>query len=569
MKNIYESLKEKPFSLSEADIAWVKKTYADLDEEEKIGQLFCLIAYSSEEGYLDFLARKLKVGGIMCRVMPTEEVIKTVTLLQEKSKIPMLIAANLEAGGNGCSISGTRIGCEMAISASKDLDLGDALGEVSGKEGNALGLNWSFAPISDIDFNFRNPITNTRTFGANPEQVKDLSVRYIKHCQAHDVAATFKHFPGDGVDERDQHLCTTVNSLSCEQWDMTYGKIYRACIEAGAKACMVGHICLPSYAKKINPKIADEDILPASLNYDLCTTLLREKLGFNGLIISDSTTMAGVNGALPREKLVPQVIAAGCDMFLFTRNLEEDFSYMKEGVKNGTISPQRLEEAVIRILGFKASLHLHTKNNIPSLEEANRVLSDPDSKKLARICAEKSITLVKNKQDVFPISPDRYPRILFYPTESGAGQMGYGIDTGANASLVKKLEAKGFKVTVFKPKEGFEGMMMSAHEITDNYDLILYSANMATKSNQTTVRIEWAQPMGANVPAYIHSVPTVFVSLENPYHLLDVPRVKTYINTYGSSDVILDCLIEKLMGKQPFEGESPVDAFCGKWDTHL
>ena len=222
MKNIYESLKEKPFSLSEADIAWVKKTYADLDEEEKIGQLFCLIAYSSEEGYLDFLARKLKVGGIMCRVMPTEEVIKTVTLLQEKSKIPMLIAANLEAGGNGCSISGTRIGCEMAISASKDLDLGDALGEVSGKEGNALGLNWSFAPISDIDFNFRNPITNTRTFGANPEQVKDLSVRYIKHCQAHDVAATFKHFPGDGVDERDQHLCTTVNSLSCEQWDMTY-----------------------------------------------------------------------------------------------------------------------------------------------------------------------------------------------------------------------------------------------------------------------------------------------------------------------------------------------------------
>ena len=149
MKNIYESLKEKPFSLSEADIAWVKKTYADLDEEEKIGQLFCLIAYSSEEGYLDFLARKLKVGGIMCRVMPTEEVIKTVTLLQEKSKIPMLIAANLEAGGNGCSISGTRIGCEMAISASKDLDLGDALGEVSGKEGSVWIMTTSKIDYTD------------------------------------------------------------------------------------------------------------------------------------------------------------------------------------------------------------------------------------------------------------------------------------------------------------------------------------------------------------------------------------------------------------------------------------
>ena len=92
---------------------------------------------------------------------------------------------------------------------------------------------------------------------------------------------------------------------------------------------------------------------------------------------------------------------------------------------------------------------------------------------------------------------------------------------------------------------------------------------MATKSNQTTVRIEWCQPMGANVPTYVNSVPTIFVSLENPYHLLDVPRVKTYINTYGSTDTILDSLVQKLTGKSEFKGVSPVDAFCGKWDTHL
>ncbi len=101
------------------------------------------------------------------------------------------------------------------------------------------------------------------------------------------------------------------------------------------------------------------------------------------------------------------------------------------------------------------------------------------------------------------------------------------------------------------------------------YDLMIYVANLGTRSNQTTVRIKWAPPMGSDVPIYVNSVPTVFISLENPYHLLDVPRVKTYINTYGSSDTVLEKLMDKLMGRSPFKGTSPVDPFCGKWDTRL
>ena len=106
-------------------------------------------------------------------------------------------------------------------------------------------------------------------------------------------------------------------------------------------------------------------------------------------------------------------------------------------------------------------------------------------------------------------------------------------------------------------------------DITEQYDLILYVANLATKSNQTVVRIEWEQPMGANCMHYLNDVPTVFVSLENPYHLLDVPRVRTYINTYSSNDAVLESLLEKLTGQSAFQGVSPVDPFCGKWDTHL
>lgn len=563
------NLKERPFYLNDNDIAWVNKTLEGMTQEEKIAQLFCLIAYSSDNNYLDFLSQKLKIGGIMCRVMPPEEVVQTVECLQKKSKIPMLISANLEAGGNGVCTEGTKIGAEMAISATGKKEYAAKLGDICGKEGSALGVNWAFAPIADIDLNFRNPITNTRTFGANANQVMENSVEYIKAIQKWGVAAAAKHFPGDGVDERDQHLVSTVNSLSCEEWDNSYGKVYKACIENDVKTVMVGHIMQPAYSKALNPSLKDEDILPATLSSELVTGLLREKLGFNGLVITDSTTMAGLAISMDRKKAVPRTIAAGCDMFLFTKNLEEDFAYMKAGVEEGVITQERLNDAVTRILALKASLKLHTKNNVPVLEEAKKVLADADSKKIAFECADDSITLVKNIQNVLPVTPAKYKRVLFYSIESGAGAMGYGVTTGANTKFMNKLKDEGFEVTEFKPKEGFEGMMASSEEVKNNYDLIIYSANMATKSNQTTVRIEWCQPMGANVPTYVNSVPTIFVSLENPYHLLDVPRVKTYINTYGSTDTILDSLVQKLTGKSEFKGVSPVDAFCGKWDTHL
>lgn len=131
------------------------------------------------------------------------------------------------------------------------------------------------------------------------------------------------------------------------------------------------------------------------------------------------------------------------------------------------------------------------------------------------------------------------------------------------------LEAEGFAVDTFVPENMFEGKTSPTTSITGNYDLILYLANMSTKSNQTTVRIEWQQPMGANCPHYIESVPTIFISVENPYHLLDVPRIKTFINCYNSNDDVLHELVDKLMGRSSFKGNSPVDAFCGRWDAHL
>lgn len=566
------NLREKPFYLNDEDVQWVEKTIASMTEDEKICQLFCLVAYSDDEENIKNLAAKYMPSGLMCRPMPAAEVVNTVRILQENSKIPMLISANLESGGNGIVQEGTMIGSQMQVAATDDDEMAYKLGVVAGREGSAVGANWAFAPIIDIDYNFRNPITNTRTLGSDPDRVRRMGVQYVKGVQEYGVAASIKHFPGDGMDERDQHLVTSINSMSCEDWDKTYGAAYKACIEAGAMTVMVGHIMQPAYTKKLNPQIEDKDMLPATLSYELVTKLLKEQLGFNGLVVTDASSMAGMVIPMTRDKVVPQAIAAGCDMFLFTKNIDEDYEYMRRGVQEGIITKERLNEAVTKILALKAALKLHKKQAegklIPLPEEALKGIATEEHNAWAAECADKAITLVKKEEGVLPIDPKKYKKVLYYDIESQQG-IAYSVRTGVAKKVKDLLVNEGFDIDVFKPSPGFEGLASSYKDITEKYDLIIYLANMATKSNQTTVRIEWAQPMGANVPVYMSAVPTIFISVENPYHLLDVPRVKTFINTYSSNDHVLQALVDKLMGRSEFKGTSPVDAFCGKWDTRL
>lgn len=565
-------LRAKPFYLSEQDVRWVEKTLADMTEDEKICHLFCLIAYSDNEEYLKNLATRYMPGGLMCRPMSAEQVVNTVKILQDNSRIPMLISANLERGGTGIVEEGTMIGSQMQVAATNDDEMAFKLGVVCGREGSAVGANWSFAPVIDIDYNFRNPITNTRTLGSDPDRIRRMGVRYVEGVQQYGVAASIKHFPGDGMDERDQHLVTSINSMSCEEWDKTYGAVYKACIDAGAMTVMVGHIMQPAYSKKLNPSLKDEGILPATLSYELVTRLLKEQLGFNGLVVTDASTMAGMVIPMSRERLVPQAIAAGCDMFLFTKNIDEDYEYMRKGIKEGIVTTERLNEAVTKILALKAALKLPQKKAegklAPSLQEALSKLGTQEHKAWAAECADKAITLVKEQKGVLPLSPKKYKKVLYYEIEAQQG-VAYSVRAGVAEKVRNLLEKEGFEIDVFKPNAGFEGVAPRYADVAGKYDLIIYLANMATKSNQTTVRIEWAQPMGANVPVYINTVPTIFISVENPYHLLDVPRVKTFINTYSSGDFVLEALVDKLMGRSEFKGISPVDAFCGMWDTRL
>ncbi len=564
-----ELLKAKPFYLTDEDIAWVYKTLGEMTPEEKVGQLFCLVNFDSSDAALDAMFGVMKPGGTMFRPFPMGEAIDLYNRLRARSSVPMLIAANLEKGGNGAVFEGTCIGPEMQVAATNDVETARRLGEVCAKEGLAVGINWAFAPIIDIDYNFRNPITNIRTFGSDPKRVRDMGVAYTVEAQKYGQAVSIKHFPGDGCDERDQHLVTSINDLSCEDWDATYGAAYQACIDAGAKTVMIGHIMQPAYSRKLRPGLADEDIMPATLAPELMGDLLRGKLGFNGLIVTDATTMAGFTIPMARKQAVPFSIAAGADMFLFTKNLQEDYDAMKAGIDSGIITPERLEEALVRILALKASLGLHKQNAPLTVDAAKEVVSNAQFKAWAQECSDKAVTLVKEEKGVLPLSAAKTPRVLLYPIEA-SDEMAFFRGPNVTEPFKAALEQEGFTVSVFDNGNGtFEGLQRPLDEMLEKYDLILYISNLATKSNQTTVRIEWAQPMGVNVPCLIYQIPTLFISMANPYHLLDVPRIRTFINCYEASKNNIEALMDKLMGRSAFTAVSPVDAFCGKWDTRL
>lgn len=563
-----ERLKEKPFYLNDQQIDWVESTKSRLTTEEKVGQLFCLMPGLTETDMEHQMS--YKPGGFMLRPTSTESAVDMVAFLNERANIPLLLAADLEKGGNGVSNDGTTIGSPLAVAATDDVQYASRLGTICAKEGAAVGLNWTFGPIVDIDRNPFNPITNVRTFGSNVERVKKMGVAYVRAAQEAKVAASCKHFPGDGVDFRDQHIVGSTNSLSVDEWNQTYGEIYSACIDAGTMTVMIGHIRQPAWTRKLNPNIKDEDIMPATVSPEIMNGLLREHLGFNGVIVTDATTMTGFMQAMPRPKLVQQVFASGADLLLFSTNLDADFQYVLDGVKSGVITQERLDEAVTRILGLKAALGLNNGARKADINEAKSVIGCEEHQQWARECAAKAITLVKEEKGVLPLNPKTQKRLLYIPLEGNPDKFAHNrIRSGASGILAEYMKKEGFDVTVLSTESEVFPYMRSYEYIKENFDVILYCTNFGTTSNQTVVRLTWPNNNMSWAPNFVHSIPTVFVSLESPYHLLDVPRVKTYINTYSPSDVTIEELAEKLMGRSPFTGTSPVDPFCGLWDAHL
>lgn len=559
-------LRNKPYYLNDRQIEWVNATLDRLSLEEKIGQLFLVIGMVNSTEELVKMYEEQKFGGIMFRPTPAETLKNYVDSLQNSAKVPVLVAANLEHGGSGALTDGTIFGSQMQVAATGETKQAYRLGKISAKEGKAVGVNLAFAPVCDIDRNWRNPITNTRTYGADPQVVNDMCEAYMRGAFEEGIAVSVKHFPGDGCDERDQHLVSSINSLSCEEWDQTYGKIYRNLIDHGAQTIMAGHIMQPAWSKRINPDITDAKQKPASCSRELIQGLLRDRMNFQGVVLTDAANMMGYCSVAARKDLIPLTINAGVDMILFGRNVKEDMLYLREAVESHVVSMERINESVTRILALKASLGLSEKASFTDDNYAAKIATK-ENMQMASECADKAITLIKDTQNLLPVTPEKYRRVLLHVSGDKPGFTG-----GARCKdwVLDELEKAGFEVTVYDSEHcTMEETMVATDVMKSQYDVIMYFSNVINASYQVTARIQWAGNVAQEAPYFVKEIPTLMVNLGNPYGFVDAPMIRTIINTYHVSPEIVHQTVEKIMGLSEFKGSCPVDPFCGMFGKDI
>lgn len=567
-------LTKKPYNLNADQIKWVEDTIAGMTDEEKVGQLFVNLffpgsdEYSGNEFTNQEIVEKFHIGGARYKGQDSAQVQGLLNELQSASKIPLLVAANCDSGGDGATNDGTYIASGAQSEASGDTSVAYNAGYVSGREATALGVNTNFDPCVDILMNWRNTIVNTRAYGTNADSVIKYTNAYLEGLTQSEIIQCIKHWPGDGTEERDQHLVLGVNELSVDEWEDSFGRVYRNHIENGVEMIMAGHIALPEYQKALDPSLKDEDIMPATLAPELIQDLLKTKLDFNGMVITDAAHMLGMTSAMRREDYVPLSIAAGCDMFLFFNDIEEDIMFMMNGYKNGVITEERMTDALRRILGLKAKLNLHLKQAEGTLlkdKSELEVIGCEEHLEMRADAADKGITLVKDTQNNLPINPETHRRIRLYYLE-GEKAMNVSSENNALGFFVEELERRGYEVTV---NDGHTRVKGKTLEYRENVDFALTVSNVAGYGAENNYRIKWKTAMSNEVPWYVWEVPTVFVSLNFTTHLHDATMVKTFVNAYHNNEETIRQVIDKLEGKSEFKGTPNENVWANKWQAKL
>jgi beta-N-acetylhexosaminidase len=552
-----------PLALGLEDRAWVEAQLASLSTEDKIGQLFIFAAEQDTLEEIEMLAR-LKPGGI--HRFPGHDLGPAWAATRaaiDSAETPIVISGDIEGGTISYRFA-TAIPNQLGIAACDDVALTAELARVVAEESAALGYNWSFTPVIDINHAWRNPVVGTRSFGSDVDRIGAQARAYISTLQAHGVAATAKHWPGDGYDDRDQHLATTVNPLDMQEWEAGFGKLYRQVIGEGVMTVMSAHIALPEFVRSLIPDAGREAFRPASVSRLLNQVLLRERLGFKGLIVSDATGMAGLTSWADREERVPAVIENGCDMFLFSRSPAEDVALMLKGLREGRLSERRLEEAVERVLSFKAKLGLHRKTveeRLPPLETVRERLRKPANLQVAERAAGQGVTLVKDAQRLLPLDPARHRRVTII--EDAGWSFFVGAQPRDLTPFKDALRAAGFEVRDFDPDN---------RPTRADCDLVLYLAGQEATPTLGNIFLDWGKLHGGSRKAmhrFGHEIPTLMISLGQPYYLFDAPETATYVNAYCGLESVQHALVPRLLGQMPFTGVSPVDPFCGleqlKW----
>ncbi len=554
------ALEAAPFNLDAEGIRWVRQTLARLSLDDKLRQLFCEASFNEDPAQVDALARA-RLGGVTRFVGPDLETAWQATRrLVEAADVPLLVAGDLEGGGIGMPCA-TPLPNQLGIAAADSADLAAEVACVMAREGRALGFNWAFGPVLDINARHRSAIVATRSFGSAPERIRRLSSAHVGALQREGLAATLKHWPGEGYDERDQHLVTTINPLDVQAWEAGFGALYRGLIGEGALSVMSAHIAMPAWAERFGAR-GIERFRPASISRPLNEGLLRGVLGFNGLIVSDATTMAGLGSWGPRDRVIPEVLANGCDMILFSFQLSADIERLMRALDDGRLPMARVDAAVTRVLALKAALGLHRQGideRMPPLEHARRIVRCSEHLRVAERAARASITRVKDVDGLLPLDPQRHRRVVLVTDDLRAGFVNQ--PSPPPLEFGHLLAERGFEVRRYEP----------AHPPTpEDADLILYVFAQESLYTQSNIYLDWRRVMGDPEGAmrrHWHELPCALVSFGHPYYLFDAPRMPCVVNAYSAIAPVQRAVVDCLIGDAPFIAGSPVDATCGLPDA--
>lgn len=464
---------------------------------------------------------------------------KTLAEYIDNADIPILITSDFE-NGCGSMLKGlTPLPYLMSLGAANSEKLAYDYGKATALEARSVGANWSFSPVCDLNINKRNPLVNVRGLTDDVNLAIKLLPQVIKGMQDNGLAACAKHFPGDGLDYRDQHIVTTNNTLSFDEWKKKSGKVFEEVIKSGVYSVMSGHITLPSYQKEI----FDNGMkLPATLSHELIENLLKKEMGFDGVVVTDALGMGGFNGWYKTMDISQiESFKAGCDMMLWPS--ENYVKNMTEAIENGYIPMSRLDDAVTRILSMKEKMGLFKKDNHAiALSEKDREFVKNTQKNVA----EKSVTLMRDGADIFPLTTEKFKKIAVIPITHHIPAFDEG------KLLADLLGEKGFDVQYLK-----DGIKKTE---TDGYDLILYA--LFSRPFRPIGFLDFHSTEAQKVAISLQTAvdKTAVVSFGSPYFMNQYfERAKTFVNAYSMLSPSVKAFVSAATGETEFSSFSPVE----------
>ncbi|OLD82746.1 MAG: hypothetical protein AUF67_02950 [Acidobacteria bacterium 13_1_20CM_58_21] len=543
--------------LSPTAYAWVETTLRKMSVEEKIGQLL-FTTYHGSFTATDMAAYRqilhdvtdLHVGGFINITQGSplgivkSQAYPTAVLnnqLQAKSKLPLLVGADFERGTAMRLDEGTSFPTAMAVAAAGNPKDAYAMGKITALEANAVGIHWIYAPDADVNNNPGNPIINTRSFGEDPERVAQFVTEFVRGVQENGGAATAKHFPGHGDTAADSHIDIPVIRADRARLDQLELVPFRAAISVQVDSIMTGHLNVPALEPDPNT--------PATLSHNILTNLLRNQLGYQGLIVTDAMDMGGITVRYAPGEAAVRAVAAGVDALLMTPVPDAAFEALQEAVKSGRISKERLDASVRRILQAKARLGLN-QNRLVDVNAINQKFASVAWQKEAQDISDRGVTLLRDTPHRLPLDgtkPSRALLLAFYADpEPYPGE-----------DLERELRSRFDSVTTLRADTRFANAGILKLPPPESYDIVILALFVRVSDRKGNVDVPAEQAALAE-QIYKTDKPVITVGFGSPYLIERFPQAETWLAAFGISDVAQISAARALFGQIPVRGHLPV-----------